>query len=458
MPTTGSADQGARLLGQIIAFAITFIAAVHFALFGYFLYRTAIISPISDMFTYIADYLRFRAGQVGLLSYLWQPHGEHRLVWVRLLTWLDVELLHTRGFAFMSAATASITTTTALLWYRMRRDEPMLPVSLTLLAPMLVLTSANVVDCSVPINTTYPMTIVFAVLSIVLFADAGARNRRPTLQRAAAIVAAIGASFATAAGLLVWPILVWIGWHGRTPHAWLAGVAAIGCVYVIFYLHNLPPYGLAPALEMDAGSYLSPGHVWKVLDYFIGFLGLPLTREPTLAVPGRVIGIAFVLVGLSAVAVVSFRFRPLKPLDQIAVGLIMLALGSAALAAVGRSELVSEIPVRYTIFTSMLHVGLLYLLLSRFAHLFAASPGQLSLKIAALGIAAALLIQQVMIGRIAERTAAIIAQDADCFAEGNVTGPINPAVTRTPAGSSTVIGALRQQGLLTPRSTRCISP
>ena len=178
MPTTGSADQGARLLGQIIAFAITFIAAVHFALFGYFLYRTAIISPISDMFTYIADYLRFRAGQVGLLSYLWQPHGEHRLVWVRLLTWLDVELLHTRGFAFMSAATASITTTTALLWYRMRRDEPMLPVSLTLLAPMLVLTSANVVDCSVPINTTYPMTIVFAVLSIVLFADAGARNRR----------------------------------------------------------------------------------------------------------------------------------------------------------------------------------------------------------------------------------------------------------------------------------------
>ena len=52
---------------QTIAAGIVLIAAVHFVLFGYFLFRTAITSPISDMFTYIADYLtRFRVPAGGL--------------------------------------------------------------------------------------------------------------------------------------------------------------------------------------------------------------------------------------------------------------------------------------------------------------------------------------------------------------------------------------------------------
>jgi hypothetical protein len=458
MPASKSAEQTAGSLCQVIALAIAVIAAVHFALFGYFLYRTAITSPISDMFTYIADYLRFRAGEVGLLGYLWQPHGEHRLLWTRLLTWVDVELLHTRGFPFIAAATASIAVTATLLWHRLRRAEPMLGAPLTLLAPMLILTSANVTDCSVPINTTYPMTVFFVVSSIVLFAGVGARDRHSILQRTAALAAAIGAGFATAAGLLVWPILIWVGWRERVPYRWFAAVVGVGCAYVILYVHDLPPYGLAPALKMDVQSLLSPQHIWKLLDYFLGFVGLPLAREPMLAVPGRVVGAVLLLLGLSAVALASFSDRLAKPLDRMAVGLIMLAIGSAALAAVGRSELESEIPVRYTIFTSMLHVGLLYLLLPRCAQLFAAPRGQLLLNGSALVFAAVLLVQQILVGRIAERTAAIIARDADCFAQGGIAGPINPVVTRTPAGSAAVISALRQQGLLAPRATRCISP
>ena len=56
--------------------------------------------------------------------------------------------------------------------------------SLSLLAPMLILSTANVTDCSVPINTTYTFTVFFAVLALVLFAGVGelsfgARYRRP---------------------------------------------------------------------------------------------------------------------------------------------------------------------------------------------------------------------------------------------------------------------------------------
>jgi hypothetical protein len=172
---------------QTIAAGIILIAAAHFILFKYFLFRTAITSPISDMFTYIADYLRFRAGQVGLLDYLWQPHGEHRLLWIRLLTWADVELLHTRGIAFRGCDGKPILATAILVWHVVQRAEPRLAAPLTLLAPMLVLTSANAVDCSVPINTTYPITVFFAVLSLVLFTGAG-EFERPKLWRTVAIL------------------------------------------------------------------------------------------------------------------------------------------------------------------------------------------------------------------------------------------------------------------------------
>ena len=445
-------------LPKLMAVGIILIAVAQFILFAYFLYRTAITSPISDMFTYIADYLRFRAGQVGLFGYVWQPHGEHRLLWIRLLTWADIELFHTRGIAFMAGATASITATAILLWNWLRRAEPMLAAPLALLAPMLVLTTANVVDCSVPINITYPITVFFAVLSIVLFAGPEDRDQHANLRRMAAILAALCAGLATAAGLLVWPILMWMVWRRRTGYRWLATVAAVGCAYVAFYLHNLPPYGLAPVLDMDVESFMSPNHVWKVLDYFIAFLGLPFTREPTLAWLGRLIGLALLLSGLFAIAIATFSQRLATPADRIAVALIMLALGSAALAAVGRSELVSDIPVRYSMFASMLHVGLLYLLLPRCARLLASPDGKLLLNAAALVFAAMLLIQQVMVGRIAERTVATIARDADCFAQGGNARPVSSVVTRTPAGSAEVLNALRQQGLLAPRSTQCSTP
>jgi hypothetical protein len=49
-------------LCRVIAWGIALLAAAHFVLFEYFLFRTAISAPISDMFAYIDLYLRFRVG------------------------------------------------------------------------------------------------------------------------------------------------------------------------------------------------------------------------------------------------------------------------------------------------------------------------------------------------------------------------------------------------------------
>src|SRR5581483_5448290 len=155
------AYQGANGVLRLLTSSIVLIAVAHFALFGYFLVQTRISSPISDMFAYIDVYLHFRAGEMSLLEYLWRAHGEHHLVWIRLLTWADVELFHIRGIPFMIAATVATVASPLLVWLELRQAHPVLggATSLGLLAPMLMLSTANVTDCSVPINTTYPFTV-----------------------------------------------------------------------------------------------------------------------------------------------------------------------------------------------------------------------------------------------------------------------------------------------------------
>ena len=252
-----SVDRVKTSSSRIVVTGIALVAFAHFALFGYFLFRTAISSPISDMFAYIDLYLRFRAGEMSMLDYLWRAHGEHHLVWIRLLTWADVEIFHARGIPFMAAASAAIAATAVLVWQQLRRAEPRLggATCLGLLAPMLILGAANVTDCSVPINTTYPFTVFFVVLALVLYTGARERDSNLHFPRIAALLAAFGASMGTAAGLLAWPILLWIAWRERFNRGWLAMLAGIGIVYILFYAQSLNFIGLAPGLNSDAASF-----------------------------------------------------------------------------------------------------------------------------------------------------------------------------------------------------------
>jgi hypothetical protein len=448
---------------QTLALAIAIVAAVHFALFGYFLFRTVIGSPISDMFSYIDAYLRYRAGQTSLLDYLWRAHGEHHLVWIRLLTWVDVEIFHTRGIPFMIAATAAILATAALVWQQLRRAEPVLgsATSLGLLAPMLVLGSANVTDCSVPINTTYPLTVFFVIVALVLFADGPGPDPNTRFRRMAALPAAFCASLATAAGLLAWPVLLWIAWRERLARAWLVVLAGISVIYAIIYARDLNLIGLAPTLQKDAAAFLDPAHLRKSLDYFVAFLGLPLTRAPALATIGRIFGAMLFLAGLAAVLIATFSGRLSRRLDRVAIGMILLAFGSAALAAIGRADLADEgaVPVRYALFATALQVGLLCLVLPRLAQHYASPRSRLVLSLAGLLFAAVLLVQQILMGRTAAQIAKAISTEADCFAAGTLpAASVGKVVSRTPDGAQSVLIALRREGLLAPRLSDCQTP
>jgi hypothetical protein len=361
----------------------------------------------------------------------------------------------------MAAATAAVTATAALIWNELRWAEPRLGVatSLGLLAPMLILSAANVTDCSVPINTTYPLTVFLVILSLVLFAGRKPDSYAP-YRRAAAISAAFGASLATAAGLLAWPILLWVAWRERLGTAWLAAFASLGILYILLYAQNLNFLGLAPAMEKDAAAFFSAAHLGKLSNYFFAFLGLPLTRAPELALIGRVGGAALFLAGLSALLVATFSRGLSTPLDRIAIGMILLSFGSAALAAVGRGDLLDDVkvPVRYTMFATALQVGLLCLLLPRALRCFPGPHGRLLLRSAGLALAVLLLIQQILVGRSAMQIAGALAQEADCFAQGAHVDTVSQAVSRAPQGAQQVFGTLREQGLLAPRAGNCPGP
>jgi hypothetical protein len=83
-----------------------------------------------------------------------------------------------------------------------------------LLGPMLLLTTAAAVDCSIPINSIYPLSLVFLVTTLALF-EGGAEDARYTgAKRAAALVTAVLASFSNIGGLVIWPAMLWLAWRG----------------------------------------------------------------------------------------------------------------------------------------------------------------------------------------------------------------------------------------------------
>jgi hypothetical protein len=447
---------------NIFCVGIIMCAATHVALFAVFLVRTLVSSPISDMFTYIQVYLQFRAGEMPLLSYLWLAHGEHHLVWIRLLTWLDVELFHTRGIPFVAAATTAIVATALLVWCEFLRAEPGLRANACfgLLGPMLILSAANVTDCSVPINTTYPITVFFVTLALVLFTHVPPDMAEAKYWRLAGVAAAVGASMATAAGLLAWPILWWIAWRQQLNRRWLLAFAGIGIAYILAYAHGLNFLGFASAVTKSASTYFSVSHLHRLAGYVLSFLGLPFTREPRMETISCAIGGTVFLAAASIVLIATFSDRLNSHLDRFAVGLILLGLGSAALAAVGRGDMIEDvkIPVRYTIFVSSLQIGLLCILLPRAVRYLKSPGGQVVAYTGCLLFALSLLTLQVLIGLSAARIAGAIARDADCFSQHPELRPVSQIVTRWPADAGKVIILLRQQGLQSPLPSENCKP
>jgi hypothetical protein len=417
-------------IGGVSTPAIYFklITVIYVGLFVYFCSATRVLDPYSDLLDLIDFY--FRNGQgADVLSYLLEPHGYyHRIPWLRLQVAADVSLFGGKGLAFVLPAALGLAGVAWLLARQVAEssgDKLKLPATALTLA--LVLTSANAADVSTPASTSYVQTVVFAVLAM-LFATArqDLSPRAAFVAGIAALACACGAAFGNAVGLVVWPALAFCGWRaGRTERTWFLTVALAGAAFVGLYVSGLTMPSTTGELPLSS--------LTRPLDYFIAYLGLPWVRAS--GVLGRMIG--GLLLAAATVAVFKSGGPGATRAERLGLSLVLFSLGTAALAAIGRSgeTAVIDIPVRYAMLLAPLHVGLLLLGMPWLRRVWTARPR--TVQAAILAGLAALLVQQVFVGMVAARAGARTRDAIARFERGertpDMTALIHPDLARATA-------------------------
>ena len=393
--------------------AVLVIAALHVSLFAFYMHATVIRVPFWDMLSFVDSYITYN-GSGHLWAYFWLPDNEHRSVWSRLLTAIDIRVFDGAGYAFQAASTICLLICPALLWRELRHSAIGRELSFFggLLLLMLFLTTPIAVTCSVPMNGAYPQVVCFMILALTLLDGQSEIGKRWTIRRLAAFPAAMAAGFANAIGLLVWPLLLWAAWRGRLGWRWIAAIATVAALFAAVYFHGMDSSAPAPTPLVDVHSLA------KLANYVITFMGLPWTRSPLLATPGWLAGAVLLVVGLATGLQHGILRQPADRLQRIAVGLILFSLGAAVMAAVGRASLAADVkvPVRYTILMVPLHAGLICLTLPFLVRHW--NTQRRLLQACMLWLAALMLIQQIPAGHAATKESRTISTTVMRFVAG----------------------------------------
>jgi len=328
---------------------------------AWLVWRTAILEPYSDMYDWLARWYRLQAdGDLG--RYLWAPHNFHHLVWTLAVLDLDLRVLGARSYLFLAVGALCLAITAAML----------ARVSATAAGPGLrwvgaggaVALSAmgcDILDVSADIETTYVHALVFAVGAILLAERAGRWERG---SRGGALACAIAAGLGSAAGLAVWPALAFTAWRGRRWR-WLIVVSATAMIYCGVYV-------LEQRAASGAGSTMPRPHLAEAASLSIHYLALPWVRGAPVA--GWPLGLAVLAAALGAVA--AKGRQGVAPTERAAVGLILFALATAAMAGLARTGVIAPdlVPMRYAVFLIPLHVGLWILALPYLRQAWQARP------------------------------------------------------------------------------------
>jgi hypothetical protein len=371
-----------------LAFAAALTA--YLACAAWLVWRTAILEPYSDMYAWIARWYRFRAdGDLG--RYLWAPHNFHHLVWTLAVLDLDIRAFGASGYLFLAVGVICLGATAALLaWVAAEAAGPGLRLVGAGVAAALGAMGCHILDVNAEIETTYVHALLFAVAAIVL---AEAPGRRPAVRRAGALVCAMAAGLGNAAGLAVWPALLFVAWRtGR--RGWALVVLAAGGAYGGLYL-------LGEATSGGAVAGAAGGRLAEAAALAVNYLALPWVRAaPAIGWP---LGLAVLTIALAAVIFRGRRGAPWP--ESAAVGLILFSVATAAMAGAGRTGLIAPnmVPMRYAVLLIPLHAGLWILALPHVRQAWPQRPR--AVAGAVVGLAVVMLVHQGVMAVFAMRTA-----------------------------------------------------
>ena len=268
--------------------------AIYLTVAAWLVWRTSILEPYSDMYDWL---VRWRVWQVDgdLGRYLWAPHNFHHLVWTFAVLGLDIGAFGASGYLFLAVGVLCLAGTAAMLArLAAQAAEQGLRLVGAGVALALSLMGCDILDATADINTTYVHALVFAVAAILL---AQALGGRPTLRRGGALACAVAAGLGSAAGLAVWPALLFAGLR-RGERRWAAVVLAAGAALSALYLvgDTSPTAGAA-----------THGGVIEAAELFLNYLALPWVRAAPAA--GLPIGVAVLAVSVAAIVAKARRGR-----------------------------------------------------------------------------------------------------------------------------------------------------
>jgi hypothetical protein len=311
-----------------------------------------------------------------------------------------------------------------------------------------LLMPANIVPMiGMPAMSNHLHTCAFAVFSVLLLDGSNEESDLSNYRRAAAIVAAGLAAFGTAAGLLIWAVLVWAAWRGGLGWRWIATITCVGGLFVSLYLWGLPPSPMSPPLDFD--------RLFQSLDYAIRFLGLPWSHVHQLVWPARLIGAGILCIGGALIINESRLAQRSTRLKRVGLSLVLFALLLATAAALARVDVGEdrEMPIRYGMVVMLAHLGLLLWsleFLERFWH----GAYRRSFQWLLLSISLAWIGQQVIVGQFAVKEAKRYKDAWSRFVAGDWTPDmllyVYPDRERAQAG----LAYLRMMGLLGRHGTR----
>ena len=330
--------------------------SVHVVIFALVVWGTAVTTPYLDMLTWQHDALdALKANNATVwLSHLLHPHNEHRLAFVRVLTLLDLTFGGGRETIFIMTTLLAVIVIAGLLWRVMTEQTRAKDRLLALVIPMLILSSTAALDIGLPINCVYPLSLVFSVAAIVLFARATIALRKNPRLLMGAMLCALLSPFGNMTGLVIWPVLTWLGWRAKAGLRVSLITLSLGLVEASLYLwHDLPAHASGDT-PYDLGSLVRLGAYAGV------FLGLPFSRLAALTLPAIGFGLCLGLVASAILVADRLSKKPATRASLVSTGLILTGLGVAMMASLGRANESTELiaPARYSIYVVLFHTGL----------------------------------------------------------------------------------------------------
>ena len=416
-------------LSRPVQAAVAAALAIDLAVAGWLVWRTSILEPYSDMYDWIARWRLWRAnGDLG--AYLWAPHNFHHLVWTFTVLGLDIAAFGASGYLFLAVGVACLAGTAAML-ARFSAQAAGPGLRLVGVAGALAFSAmgCDILDATADINTTYVHALVFAVAAILL---AEAPGPRPVLRRGGALACAVAAGLGSAAGLAVWPALLFGAWR-QGDRRWTWTVLAAGAAFSGLYLLG--------DTSPTSGTSAHGGAVQSV-ELFLNYLALPWVR----ALPAAGLPIGGAILAVSAAAVLAKGRRGAAWTERAAVSLILFSLATAAMAGAVRTGVTapSLVPMRYAAFLIPLHVGLWVLALPYVRRAWERPRGME----AALAVAAVLLVgHQAVMALFAIRTADINLRVVADFREGRRSPAMLTTIYPDLGRAQTAAEQMRREGL-----------